>query len=149
MESQLIAGGAILARGAQASITRATMHARLRHSGDEVRAALVDFEGTSLEAVRRLVALGSGLTAERFEAVVTPKLLAAGVCGLQDVAEIVARALDTRCIHLFACWMPEGTTVDALRSAGVELRVRPLDAIVQAALVTEHRFTVWPGIRAA
>ncbi|MDQ6929205.1 MAG: hypothetical protein M3126_00885 [Candidatus Eremiobacteraeota bacterium] len=149
MESYLIGGGAVLATGAQASITRATMHAQLRHVGDEVRGALIDFESGSLEDVRRLVALGSAITAEHFEAAVTPKLLATGVCGLADVAAILAAALQISCVHLFARWAPDDKTVDALRTSGVELRMHPLEAIVAAALVTEYRFTVWSGTRAA
>ena len=149
MESYLIGGGAILAAGDHGTITRATLHAQLAPVCDEPRAVLIDFEGGSMMDMRRLVALGVGMTAERFETTVTSRLVAAGACGFEDVAFILAHEVETHEVHLFARWAPGLGTLEALRARGLELVVHPLEAIVQAALIAEHRFTVWPGSRAA
>lgn len=141
----LIGGGAILEAGARSTITRATLHAQLRDDHVATRAVLVDFESGSMEGMSRLLALGAGFTAERFETTVTRRLLEAGVCGLEDVAVILAREVEVTEVHLFARWQPGGALTEALRARGIALVSHPLEQIERAALIAEHRFMTWSG----
>ncbi|GAC1387705.1 MAG: hypothetical protein NVSMB31_00460 [Vulcanimicrobiaceae bacterium] len=141
----LIGGGAILESGVRSTITRATLHAQLGENHAGTRAVLVDFESGSMEGMSRLLALGAGFTAERFETTVTARLLKAGVCGLEDVAAILAREVEVSEVHLFARWEPDGALIAALRARGIALIAHPLEQIERAALIAEHRFMVWSG----
>jgi hypothetical protein len=145
METYLIGGGAILEAGERSTITRVSLHAQLICEDQEHRAVLIDFEGGSMAELRRLVALGSGMTAERFETTVTARLLEAGVCGLEDVASILAREMETAEVHLFARWTPPPELVQVLASKSICLRSHALEAIDRAALIAETRFRVWSG----
>ncbi len=141
----LIGGGAILEAGARSTITRATLHAQLGEDHGDTRAVLVDFESGSMEGTTRLLALGAGFTAERFETTVTARLLQAGVCGLEDVAVILAREVEVCEVHLFARWQPHAALTDALLERGIALLSHPLEDVQRAALIVEHRFLAWSG----
>jgi len=145
METYLIGGGAILEAGARSTITRVTLHAQLTADQPEHRAVLIDFDSGSMAELGRLVALGSGMTAERFEATVTACLLETGVCSLAEVAAILAHGADTLEVHLFARWSAPAWVVAELGARGVQLYSHPLQSIDRAALIAEHRFQVWPG----
>ncbi|MFN2529321.1 MAG: hypothetical protein ABR584_11470 [Candidatus Baltobacteraceae bacterium] len=145
METYLIGGGAILEAGERSTITRVTLHAQLSAEESEHRAVLIDFESSSMQELRRLVALGVGMTAERFETTVTARLLEAGVCGVAEVAAILAHEAETDEVHLFARWTAPHNVVTELAARGVRLQSRPLESIDRAAVIAEHRFRVWPG----
>ena len=141
----MIGGGAILQAGERSTITRVTLHAQLIADDDEHRAVLIDFESGSIAELRRLVALGSGMTAERFETTITSRLLETGICGLEELASILAREMETAEVHLFALWTPPQELVGLLASRGIRLRSHPLEAIVRAALIAETRYRAWSG----
>ncbi|MBC5815586.1 MAG: hypothetical protein GIW97_03500 [Candidatus Eremiobacteraeota bacterium] len=145
MDTYLIGGGAILEAGERSTITRVTLHAQLTAERPEQRAVLIDFESGSMEELGRLVALASGMTAERFETTVTARLLDAGVCGLVDVAAILADEVETSEVHLFARWTAPQNLVAELAARGVQLHSHTLESIDRAAVIAEHRFRVWPG----
>lgn len=141
----MIGGGAILEAGEQGTITRVTLHAQLSAEQSEHRAVLIDFESGSMEDLRRLVVLGVGMTAERFETTVTARLFEAGVCGLAEVAAILAQEAETEEVHLFARWTAPQNVASELAAGGVRLQSHPLESIDRAAVIAEHRFRVWPG----
>jgi len=144
MEQYLIGGGAILEAGARSTITRATLHAQIRDCLD-LKAVLIDFEAGSFTDVSRLLAIGCGLTADRFESTVTAKFLQRGVCGFDDVAAMLAGNLETDEVHLFSRWVPTPEIIAALRDRGIALVVHPLDQIQRAALIAERRLQIWSG----
>ena len=145
MDTYLIGGGAILEAGERSTITRVTLHAQLAAESPAYRAVLIDFEGGSPADLRRIVALGAGMTAERFETTVTARLLEAGVCGIADVAAILAHETETEEVHLFARWGAPESIVAELANRGLRLIGHGLEAIDRAAVIAEHRFHVWPG----
>ena len=122
----LIGGGAVLEAGPHATITRATLHAQLAGEAHDASLVLVDFESTLATALQRLVVIAPGWSAQRFEAAVTPELLAAGVCAFTAVVAIAARATGARRALLLARWLPDEPSLAELRARGVELTVRPL-----------------------
>lgn len=144
MERYFIGAGALLEAGERSTITRATLHAQLTCEAMPA-AALVDFESGAPGAVRRLLAFAGGFTAERFEAAVTDRLHRAGVCGIEDIAALLAAGADTAEVHLFARWVPPAGMTAALAERGVALRAHPLEEIARAALIAEHRFSAWSG----
>ena len=144
MEQYLIGGGAVLEAGARSTITRATLHAQIREEC-QPKAVLIDFEAGSFADVSRLLVLGSGFTAERFETTVTAKFLQRGVCGFDDVAAILAECLETDEVHVFSRWEATAEMAAALQARGIRLRAHALDQIERAALVTETRLRIWDG----
>ena len=145
METYLIGGGAILEAGERSSITRVTLHAQLTVPQVAPKAVLIDFESGSKSELRRLVALGSGMTAERFETTVTARLLETGVCALADVAAILAREVQSADVHLFARWTPDEQVASGFAARGMRLHAHSLEEIDRAAVIAEHRFRIWPG----
>ncbi|PZR56758.1 MAG: hypothetical protein DLM50_07390 [Candidatus Meridianibacter frigidus] len=145
----LIGGGAILEAGARASIRPVTVHAALAREGDLPAVALLDFEASSLEQVRRLVLVGANETAASFDRRVSANLMAAGVCELADVVRIVAVGLAEAEVHLFARWAPPAALIDELRGYGIRLVAHNLADLGRVALIAERRFHVWTGCSAA
>lgn len=145
MDSYLIGGGALLEAGDRSTITRATLHAQLNGAGEAPRAALIDFESGTPGELRRLLVLAAGYTAERFETTVTVRLQRAGVCGIEDVAMLLAAQVETDEVHLFARWAPTEAMAGALAAAGIRLIAHPLEEIARAALIAEQRFSAWSG----
>ncbi|MDP9024611.1 MAG: hypothetical protein M3N13_04435, partial [Candidatus Eremiobacteraeota bacterium] len=80
-----------------------------------------------------------------FETTVTARLLAAGVCGLVEVAAILAHEVETAEVHLFARWSASQNVVTELAARGVQLQCHPLESIDRAAVIAEHRVRVWAG----
>lgn len=144
MERYFIGAGALLEAGERSSITRANLHAQLTCEAVPA-AALVDFESGAPASVRRLLVFAGGFTAERFEAAVTQRLTGAGVCGIEDVAALLAAGAETSEVHLFARWEPPAEMTAALAARGVALHAHPLEEIARAALIAEHRFSAWSG----
>lgn len=144
MESQdyLIATGALLEAGVTSTITPASLHAQLSRP-QSPRAVLIDFEGPRLGEVRRLLALGVGTSASRFSEGVTAALLARGICGIPDIAQVLSQALCSPEVHLYARWVPDDEVRNQCRARGVALVAQPLDEIARAALICDRRFTIW------
>lgn len=145
MDSYLIGGGALLEAGERSTITRATLHAQLTGEGEAPRAALVDFESASPGELRRLLVLAAGFTADRFEQTVTARLQTAGVCGIEDVAHILAAEAGADDVHLYARWEPPDGMRQTLAAKGIRLVAHPLVEIARAALIAEQRFSAWSG----
>lgn len=151
MDEYLIGAGALLTAGPEGSITAATLHAQMDPGlAGRVEAALVDFEGSQLAEVSRLLIIAAGWSSPRFRTAVVRKLLAQRQCELADVILTLAEATGARDIHLFARWQPDEATTAHLRERGVTVVAHPLDAIGQAALVCGQRLERWrPPVRAA
>lgn len=146
----MIGAGAILETGDAASVTAATLHARVDPLlARSVKAGAVDFDGNSADALRRLLVLVTGWNAGRFRSQVIHPLIERGECSLADVLSMVAGAAQTREVHLFAHWVPDDSTSAVLAERGIGLVVHPLEAIESAAVVAGQRHTRWKAPRAA
>ena len=146
----MIGAGAILETGDAAKVTAAMLHARVDVMlARSVKAAAVDFDGNSPEALRRLLVIVPGWDAGRFRSHVTDALIERGACSLADVLSMLAAAAQTPEIHLFAHWLPDDATYAALTKLGIGLVVHPLEAIESAAVVAGQRHTRWKASRAA
>jgi hypothetical protein len=151
MDEYLIGAGALLTAGREASIAGATLHAQTDpHLVEAVKAAVIDFESAHPDELSRIVIMISGWSRGRFrEAVVNP-LLAQRECSLGGVIGQLARAADTREVHLFARWSPEAQMADEITDAGVRLVIHPLESIERAALVSGQSLSRWRSpLRAA
>jgi hypothetical protein len=146
----MIGAGAILETGNAAKVTAAMLHARVDPMlARSVSAAAVDFDGTSHDALRRLLVLVPGWNASRFRSRVTDPLIERGTCSLADVLSTLAGAAQSAEVHLFAHWLPDEATYATLKGRGIGLIVHPLEAIESAALVAGQRHTRWKAARAA
>jgi hypothetical protein len=146
----MIGAGAMLETGEAAKVTPAMLHARVDSAlARTVRAAAVDFEGSSPESLRRLLVLIPGWNAGQFRPAVTQKLIERGTCSLGDVLSLVAGAAQATEFHLFAHWLPDDPTYRKLADLGIDLIAHPLEAIESAALVAGQRHTRWKAVRAA
>lgn len=146
----VIGAGAVLERGARASITPATLHARVEDSlAARIQVAAVDFEGNDVGSMRRLLLIVAGWSAPRFHASVTTSFLKQGECSLADVLALLAEAACVKEVHLFANWLPDADTCSALQRKGVTLVNHPVEAIAAAALVAGQRHVVWGKVPAA
>lgn len=151
MDEYFIGAGALLTAGPAASIAGATLHAQTDPGlAGQVRAAVVDFEGTRLADVSRILIVAAGWSGTRFRAEVIRRLLAQRECALGDVISILAEATGTREVHLFARWLPDDATRARLAGQGLRVLTHPLEAIGQAALVSGQRLERWRSpVRAA
>ncbi len=146
----MIGAGAILETGEAAKVTAAMLHARVDPMlARSVKAAAVDFDGNSPDALRRLLVLIPGWNARLFRSRVTDPLIERGTCSLADVLSMLAAAAQTPEIHLFAHWLPDDATCGALARRGIGLVVHPLEAIESAAVIAGQRHTRWKAARAA
>jgi hypothetical protein len=151
MDEYLIGAGALLTAGPAATIRRATLHAQPTGAlARQVAAALIDFESAGPDELCRLLILAAGWAGSRFQAEVVARLLAKRECGLSDVITILADAVETKEVHLFARWSPDPTTLASVEKSGIRILTHPLDALGQAALVSGQRVERWPvPVRAA
>ncbi|HEY2474146.1 MAG TPA: hypothetical protein VGI19_05025 [Candidatus Cybelea sp.] len=147
MDQYLIGAGALLTAGPSATIRPATLHAQPGFElAEQVAAAVVDLESAGLAELSRLLIIAAGWSGRRFHEQIVTQLLARGECGLNDIIEVLATAVGTEEIHLFARWQPDQATTDALQRKGVRVIAHPLEALGQAALVSGQRFERWrPG----
>lgn len=136
----IIGAGAILETGESGSITPATLHAQVDPAlAEQVKAAAVDFEGTSAQNLKRLLVVAQGWDGARFSSRVTQKLRATATCMLADVFATLAAEMQVKEVHLFAHWLPDEATYGQLAAAGIALVVHPLESIRAAALVAGQR----------
>lgn len=146
----MIGAGAILETGEAAKVTPAMLHARVDAAlSRSVGAAAIDFEGSSADALRRLLVLVPGWNARRFRSSVTDALIEKGTCSLADVLAKLAAAAGVAEVHLFSHWLPDEDTCASLAQRGIGLVTYPLEAIRSAAVVAGQRHTRWKASRAA
>ena len=150
MDEYLIGAGALLTAGPSATIRGATLHAQpgfeLAH---QVAAAVVDLDSAGPAELSRLLVVAAGWSGPRFHREVVSELLAQRECGLNDVIELLAAAVETDEIHLFARWEPDAAMTAALQRKGVRVVPHPLEALGQASLVSGQRIERWRPGRAA
>lgn len=151
MNDYVIGAGAILTAGPKASIAAAALHAQTESSlAPAVKAAVVDFESSSLDDLSRLIVLAPGWNASRVRREIVAPLIARNECTLADVLSTLALACGSAEVHLFARWLPDETMMDTLGRNGVAVVSHPLEAIRQAALVSGQTYSRWPTpLRAA
>lgn len=144
MDGYLIGAGALLTAGPAASIRAATLHAQTDPAlAKQARAALIDFEASSLGELSQVVIMAAGWSPAQFEAGVVRPLLERRECTLADVMEQLGRASGGRELHLFARWLPDAELLSALEARGFQLIAHPLEAIEQAALVSGQHLRRW------
>lgn len=144
MDEYFIGAGALLTAGPAATIRGATLHAQPGVVlARQIAAALIDFESAGADELSRLLIVAAGWSGSRFHAEVVARLLALGECGLSDVIAILAEAVQTKEIHLFARWSPDQATLASLEKSGIRILSHPLDALGQAALVSGQRVERW------
>jgi len=151
MNEYIIGAGAVLTAGPKAGIAGATLHAQTDATiARVVRAAVFDFESSSLADLSKLVVCATGWNAQTVRGELVPALVARGACSLADVVAIFALVAATDEIHVFARWLPDEVMAATLRRVGIALIAHPLEAIRQAALICGQSFTRLPApVRAA
>lgn len=136
----IIGAGAILETGDTGTITPATLHANVDYAlSQRARVLAVDFEGTSPQAMQRLLILAQGWNAAQFRTRVTDKLRERRTCTLADVLATLAAQAQATEVHLFAHWLPDQATCTALAELGVRILCHPLESIRAASLVAGQR----------
>lgn len=146
MNEYIIGAGAVLTAGPSASVAAATLHAQTDAAiAGTVRAAVVDFESSSLADLSKLVVVATGWNAHDVREKLVAPLVAQGTCSLSDVIGTLADGAAVREIHLFARWLPDEVMAATLARAGVTIVAHPLEAIRQAALVCAHGITRLPA----
>jgi hypothetical protein len=151
MNDYVIGSGAVLTAGPHASIAGATLHAQTDAAiAASVRAALVDFESRSSTELSKIVMLAIGWNAGRVKKELVAPLLSRRSCTLADVVTLLARAVQTAEVHLFARWVPDDVLTAAVQSEGVALVAHPIESVRQAALICGQNYVRWPSpLRAA
>ncbi len=145
MNDYVIGAGAILTAGPQASIAGATLHAQTESTlAPCIKAAIVDFESSSLDDLSRMVVLASGWNPGRVKRELVAPLVARHECTLADVLTTLARACHVDEVHIFARWFPDEKMMTTLGRDGVTVVAHPLEAIRQAALVSGQTYSRWP-----
>lgn len=146
----IIGAGAILETGETGSITAATLHAQVDPAlAPCVQVAAVDFEGTSVERMQRLVIIGQGWNSARFRSAVSDRLREQRVCTLADVLRTLGEQTQCREVHVFAHWLADEATCRELSDNGVTLISHPLESIRAASLVAGQRCRRWGAAPAA
>ena len=136
----IIGAGAILETGEAGTITPATLHANVDYAlSQRVRALAVDFEGTSAQAMQRLLILAQGWNATQFRTAVSDQLRNQRTCTLADVLATLAVQAQTDEVHLFAHWFPDEATCTALAGRGIRVLSHPVESIRAASLVAGQR----------
>jgi len=109
-------------RGDRATAARASLHAQLRTVEVGSRDAVaIDFDGTTPDALRRLLIVVGGYTLGGFERSVTRALLQRGTCSLGDVLTVLASCAGAGVVHLFARWAPDDEMRRCLAVAGIRI----------------------------
>lgn len=143
----IIGAGAILETGESGTITPATLHADVdRALAQRVRVAAVDFEGTSVQSMQRLLVVAQGWNGARFRTAVSEKLRERRTCTLADVLCTLAAQAQADEVHLFAHWLPDEKTCETLASSGLTLLTHPLESIRAASLVAGQRCRRWGAV---
>jgi hypothetical protein len=151
MNDYVIGSGAVLTAGPAAAIAGATLHAQTGSAiAASVRAALIDFEASSMSELSKVIVVGTGWTSARVKSELVGPLLARENCSLADVIGLLAKACKTDELHLFARWLPDDVMTAALRREGITVVAHPLESIRQAALISGQTYSRWPSpLRAA
>lgn len=151
MNDYVIGSGALLSAGPSATVRNATLHAQTDPAlAGQVKAALVDFEASSVAELSRVVILAAGWHGRRFASEVVQPLLQELECTLAVVLSKLAVAVGVDEVHIFARWIPDDVLSTALRRYGVRLVAHPLEAIERAALISGQAVTRWnSSLRAA
>jgi hypothetical protein len=136
----IIGSGAILEAGPHGGITPASLHANVEVPGGSIRAAAIDFEGTSAARVQKLLVVAQGAGTVQARTGIELPLRARGDCSLADVLWTLAQAASSNEVHLFSHWLPDEETCADLEARGVGLVVHPLEAIQAASLVSGQRY---------
>lgn len=136
----IIGSGAILEAGPRGGITPASLHANVEIPCGSIRAAAIDFEGTSAARVQKLVVVAQGAATAQARADIEVPLRAQGDCSLADVLRTLAQAASSNEVHLFSHWLPDEETCAELAAQGVGIVVHPLEAIQAASLVSGQRY---------
>lgn len=140
----IIGAGAILETGDSGNIIAAALHAQVDAAlAPRVCAAAVDFEGTSAEAMQRLLIVARGWNAARFRTAVAQPLREQRECTLADVLATLASQAQTNEVHLFAHWFADEATCAQLAQRGIALVSHPLESIRAASLVCGQRLRRW------
>lgn len=136
----IIGAGAILETGEGGSITPATLHANVDPAlAQRARVLAVDFEGTSPQAMQRLLILGQGWNATQFRSGVSDKLRERRTCTLADVLATLASQAQTDEVHLFSHWFPDDETCAVLAGQGIRIVSHPVESIRAASLTAGQR----------
>jgi hypothetical protein len=139
----IIGAGAILETGESGTITPATLHAQVDPAlAPQVRVAAVDFEGTSMQGMRRLLIIGQGWNSAQFRPI-AEGLRQRRECTLADVLCELAMSGGAQEVHLFAHWLADDETCAALAARGITLVCHPLESICAASLVAGQRYRRW------
>jgi len=145
MDEYFIGSGALLTAGPSGSIAGAALHAQTEAGlAARVQAAVIDFEATRLDELSHILIVAAGWSRPRFRDEVVARLLTDHECTLADVMAVLAEAAGTHEIHVFARWVPDDQTLEALDKRGIRVLAHPLESIGQAALVCGQRVGRWP-----
>ena len=140
----IIGAGAILESGEAGTITPATLHAHVDAAlAERVKVAAVDFESVTSGSLKRLLILAQGWNTGQFRTLVTERLRAQRECTLAEVLRTLANASGATEVHLFAHWLPDEATCEALEQEGLTLVCHPLESIDAASLVSGQRRELW------
>ena len=136
----IIGAGAILETGEGGTITPAALHANVDPAlAQRARVLAVDFEGTSAQAMQRLLILAQGWNAAQFRTAVSDKLRVQRTCILADVLGTLAAQAQTDEVHLFSHWFPDDKTCALLEARGVRIISHPVESIRAASLTAGQR----------
>jgi hypothetical protein len=139
----IIGAGAILETGDAGTITPASLHAQVDPAlAQRVAVAAVDFEGTSIDGLRRLLVIAQGWNGAQFRGI-SERLREQRECTLADVLRTLAEQAHASEVHVFAHWLPDEQTCKALERSGVALVAHPLESIRAASLVSGQRLRRW------
>ena len=140
----IIGAGAILETGESGTITPATLHANVDPAlAQRVRVAAVDFEGTAVDAMQRLLIVAEGWNAAQFRTAVSDRLRERRECTLADVLGTLAVQAQAAEVHVFAHWLPDESTCAVLARQGISIISHPLESITAASLVSGQRLRRW------
>jgi hypothetical protein len=140
----IIGAGAILETGESGTITPATLHANVDAAlAQRVRVAAIDFEGTTVERMQRLLIVAQGWNGAQFRTAVSEKLRARRECTLADVLMTLSAQAQAGEAHVFAHWLPDEATCETLAAQGIAVIAHPLESISAASLVTGQRLRRW------
>lgn len=136
----IIGAGAILETGEGGTITPAALHANVDPAlAQRARVLAVDFEGTSAQAMQRLLILAQGWNAAQFRTAVSDKLREQRTCTLADVLGTLAAQAQADEVHLFSHWFPDDETCALLEARGVRIISHPVESIRAASLTAGQR----------
>ena len=140
----IIGAGAILETGEGGTITPAALHANVDPAlAQRARVLAVDFEGTSAQAMQRLLILAQGWNAAQFRTAVSERLRERRECTLADVLGTLAMQAGAAEVHVFAHWLPDGQTCATLAEQGISIISHPLESITAASVVAGQRLRRW------